>query len=444
MSKRHLLTVICLLLLTVALAAQAQAQETPPPGQATVDAAVSTLIAQTQGAPVQMNMTQTIQAALQSALTATAQAQIAALTATPTPTPVNWSNVQVASTTDIDLMAGPGATSAFLAPDGEHFAHRAGDTFCLYTGTSKGNCIELGDEFSSMDSESPRWSPDSRYLAFTEDFFRTFNDSDIWVWDTVSNELHDLTDDGTGRLNPAGDNWKDVDLLPHWLPDGRLLFLRYNRLEGQIYPPEIYTINADGSGLEKLGTIQLSDPYNDPFAIYALDVSANQLIYNHGANRESPDDGVWISDLDGGNARHIIHTEREHFPMAVDLSPDGRYVLVVSQFIALGQQAEESPLYVVNVASGEMHLIDPERYVFGAGWTPEGSGLLYVVSQPQDEAQEGLYFSDTPGKAGRLVLAGHYNIPSSLLRQSFVWGANDAVLLARSPVKGLVLAQIQR
>ena len=44
--------------------------------------------------------------------------------------------------------------------------------------------------------ESIRWSPDSRYLAFTENFFRRFTEPDIWVLDTTTWNVTDITDDG--------------------------------------------------------------------------------------------------------------------------------------------------------------------------------------------------------------------------------------------------------
>jgi dipeptidyl aminopeptidase/acylaminoacyl peptidase len=444
LTKRHLLMILCLLVFGAALAAQGQ--ETPPPQQATVDAAVQTLIAQTQGADTQMQMTGTIQAALESALTATAQAQTLALTATPPPAPVDWSNVSLASSTEIDLAAGPGRTAAYLAPDGEKFAYLDDSSLCVYEGETQGNCIELEDQIRRMDEESVRWSPDSRYLTFTENFLVMLVDADVWVWDTVENTLTDLTDDGLDEIGFTEDDWTGIDLAPDWMPDGRILFLRYSRIAGQFMPADIYAVSIDGQE-EKLGTIQLSDPFNDPLSVYNLDVEGSQLVYLHAAPNELPDDGVWISDLDGGSARQLIHTERERMPFAVDLSPDGRYVLVITiPPYDLKYTPETSVAYVVDVESGEAQPIDPEAFVAGAGWTPEGSGLIYLTFQPlETESVGGVYVSATPGKAGTLLLDGRYSVPTSRWRQPLVWGANEVVLLSRSPEqKGILLAQLAR
>ena len=106
--------------------------------QATVDAAVSTLIAQTQQAP-QMLMTQTIQAALAQALTATAQSP----TVTSGEQAFDASSLSVAGTTELDLLAGPAATSAYLAPDGKHFAYLKGKTLCIYAEDQQENCTRF-------------------------------------------------------------------------------------------------------------------------------------------------------------------------------------------------------------------------------------------------------------------------------------------------------------
>jgi hypothetical protein len=442
MSKRPLLMGICLLLLCLTLAAQAQ--ETPPPEQATVNAAVSTLIAQTQGADAQMQMTGTIQAALESALTATAQAQVLALTATPTPEPIDWSNVSVASTTEIDLRAGPGGTAAILAPGGQRFAYLERETFCLYQGETEAKCIELGEEIRPIDTEAARWSPDSHYLAFHEDFFRLFNDPDIWVWDTVTNEVRNLTDDGN-TSNLLRGEMGAIDITPTWLPDGRLLFLRYRRTEGQFFPPDIYTVNPDGSGLTQLGTIQLSDPFNDPLPIYAMDASATHLVYAHASQRGMPDDGIWISNWDGSDARLVSRARRrDQLALSVDVSPDERYALIGTVAGRLGGTPFPSLVQAVSIETGEMFEIDPGRTTRAAGWTPEGSGLIYTTFAPEDDADEGLYFSETPGTPGHRLLDGGYSAPTSRQEQSLVWGTNDMVLLSRSPEQGIVLAQLAR
>lgn len=96
--------------------------------QATIDAFVSGAFTQTAQAESQPNMTQTLAAAFNAAQTATKAAQA---TPTPTPTatpePFNADALEVVSVTELDFIAGPGRSSAYLSPDGTRFAYIGGD-----------------------------------------------------------------------------------------------------------------------------------------------------------------------------------------------------------------------------------------------------------------------------------------------------------------------------
>lgn len=432
--KRRLwMGIACLVGIGAALGAQAQ-DETPLT-QPTVDAIVGTLLAQTQQAPAQIAATQTIQAAIEQALTATAQP----VTDSPSEA-LDVGAIEVDSTTEIPLLTGPGRTAAYLAPNGEYFAYFEDDSLCLYRGAEQQPCVALPDELHDIDLESIRWSPDSRYLSFHENFFVFLVDADIWVWDTQTNEVTDLTDDGENQLDFDDTNWKSIDVLADWLPDGRILFLRYSRIQGEILPPDIYSIAPGDERPEKLGVIETTDP----FAIFSLDASESQLVYNYFAPGGSPSNGVWISNLDGSDAQALVPAAEENPPLGVTLSPDGRYVLIPTQGASrfLEFTPENSLMRAVDVATQTEVLIDPERFVAGAGWSPDGSALVYLVNNRRDSDENGLYITDAPGNPGRLLLAGAYNLPTPTLRQALTWGANHTILLSRSPDEGIVLVQL--
>ncbi len=430
---------IVLTLLMSAITLIAHAQDEQPTTDPTIAAAVSTLIAQTQQAPAQINATQTIQSALEHALTATAQAPTQLATSPTTSPPIDIDALRVASTTELDLLAGPGNTAAYLAPDGEHFAYLEGNSLCLYEGETEQRCVDL-ESIHRIDAETIRWSLDSRYLVFTEDFFRLFVDSDIWLWDTTTDALQDLTDDGDNHLSLSDNNWKNIDVVPRWLPDGRILFLRYNRLQGTVQPPLIYTIQPDGSGLEKLGEIADSEA----FAVFAIDVTATQLLQISFLSNDSPRRGVWVSDLDGSNPEHVALADPQFPTAAIEHSPNPRYALVNSpnRGFPNPDDANASIIRVIDLENAAFVLIDPNRYVAGAGWSPDGSALAYIVNNQRSNDQNGLYITSAPGTPGRLLFAGNFNQPTSTLRQTLTWAANNTILLSRSPQSGIVLVKI--
>lgn len=71
------------------------------------------------------------------------------------------------------------------------------------------------------------WSPDSQWLAFSEDPAAQALESDIWLWDVARGELQNRTDDGVmGRYAEAVDDFA-LDYLPMWdAATGYLYFWR--------------------------------------------------------------------------------------------------------------------------------------------------------------------------------------------------------------------------
>lgn len=429
-NKISFASVLCFVLSIVFIA---QAQDEPAPTQSVADA-VSTLLAQTQQAPTQIMMTQAVQEALNQALTATAQAA--------TPAPVDADTMEVVSTTEFELIAGPGNRAAFLAPNGERFVYLNRDRqMCLYLrdADTPERCVDYAEPISRIDMESIVWSPDSRYVTFTENFFIYLVDADIWVWDTTTDVLQNLTDDGDNRIEMGEDTWKSIDVAPTWLKDGRILFLRYSRVNDENLPPEIFVIAPDGSGLEQLGSIEEASG----FAAYSLDVQADQLFFNFFQTGRDPENGLWTSAMDGSGARQIYADEGEYVPYSVTISPeDGRHVLINTPNRMGQPEPEISMMRLVEVESGEALLIDPDRYVSAAGWSPDGSALAYLVTDRRNEEESGLYITGTPGEAGRLILQGLFNAPTPRLAQPLTWGANNIILISRSPEEGVLLVEL--
>lgn len=403
--------------------------ETPTPS---VDDAVSTLLAQTQQAPTQIFVTQTVQAALEGALTATAQA------ATPIPlADVDVSTINVASVTRLDLVAGPGNRSALLAPDGRQFVHSAVNSLCLYEATTEVRCVDLEAYEVRLDPETIRWSLDSRYIAFTEDFFRFLHDPDIWLWDTTTDTLNNLTDDGERRISLAeSDDFEgDIDLLPTWLPDGSptgtLTFLRYpNRTDRDtVAQPEIYTISLDGNDLTQVGTLSVEDNW----AVYSMSAFGNQLMYIYAAAKiDNPNNGIWLSDSDGSSSEQIVAAGGEIYLHAAGAYPSGTILVNNPASLRIGDfSPETSAMQLADIETGKVFLIDSDRFVSAAGWSPDGELLAYTVRDRENEENNGLYITDTPGEPGRMILAGMFISPTPRQELPLIWGVNNTILLSQ-------------
>jgi hypothetical protein len=397
----------------------------------TVDAAVSTIFAQTQQADG-VDMTAVVATAFSAAQTATAEgATSTTAEATPEATEevsLPTLDVSTLSATVVDtfeMMAGPANTSAYLAPDGEKFVYVNSEEICLYTiDGQEQSCTPFGDEVRRMDRESVAWSRDSRYVAFALQALVFFIDSDIWVYDTVENQLINVTEDNVLDLEfeefDSGD--LTLDLSPRWSDDGRLWFIRLkSRNAGYVY-----TIDPAGQNLE--------EAYNfsslGAFQYYLLDVTHDGSAVALTGYSPS-DDGqlVRYENLAEGTSRSIRLPD-EFGPSRLTFSPSGQYLLLLDG-IAMSQfSLEKGALHVLDVTTSRLRPVDSGRVTTAAGWLSTQDSLIYSVFDVEDN-NIGLYIAGTPGEPGDKILDGRYFPTSSRSMQPF-WISSQNTFLASS------------
>jgi WD40 repeat protein len=297
-------------------------------------------------------------------------------------------------TKEMDLMAGPVNTAAFLAPNGEHFAHFSHnyEEICIYATTGEEErWITPPRDSRRIDLDTVRWSPDSRYLALTSDFYMTLNDSDLWLLDAETAMLQNLTDDqfpfSDSPIGEGANTTVPVDLMPVWSKDSsHMLFLRLTFVDTHLSSTDLYTISPDGSDLEQVGTLKVAKGT----AIRAFDWSGSQIVYS--LQGDDTVNGVWISDLDGSNPRRVAATDLALVPYAVTFSPDAQYVLTYTPgYLAPDLATYDpalSPSQVIALGNDTNQIISTETWVSGAGWAPGSPALAYlhVAGKPRGQA----------------------------------------------------------
>jgi Tol biopolymer transport system component len=437
-------------------------QPDPTAQHQTQDAIIQGYFQGTATAQAVQASTATLAAAFSAAQTATAQVDIAQTATFSAAQTATWEasnpdfivdNLEVIAVEEFPLLAGPIRTSAYLAPNGERFAHLNGDEICIYTiqGVQQ-RCVSLDQEERSHrpDPERITWSPNSRYLAMeSQDFLRTFYDSDLLILDADTGTLTNITDDGADCSNffrPDEACASVFDLLPTWMPEGNsLLFNRLSRVDGT-WVNTIHRIDVDGSGEEPLGALPVQS------ISHALDVAPDggRIAFNFDAGNERRD-GLWVSSLNGRRPQQIFTVqERYEVPFEIAFSPDGQYLLTVDARLSAFQPTSDpqhSPVRVTAVDGGTPTLLDSTGLVYGAGWSPYGSALAYVIFDSTERNQgepvhSGLYLTNAPGEPGRRVLPGFFILPTSLSRQALTWGANNTILLTEPGQPRLFAVQL--
>lgn len=352
----------------------------------------------------------------------------------------------------------PGARIIGLSPDGTWLAvERGRGRICVHAVKTLAEqaCAELPT--GRLDLRTVAWSPDSTRLAFTEDWARYFFESDLWVLDVETGALSNLTDDGArgGILRPEPEGAEaQIDGVPAWSPDGSALV--FARTPSTRDATTLQRISAGGGEPEDVLTVAGGGAFAILYGLRWLP-DGERLLYtvaypSHSSLRSN--NGLWIADRDGQNARQIVSDPEGSPPLLIDVAP-ARGVALVFDFLGAFQfrpGRNVSYYLLVDIDTGAVEPIkeatgDETEFLspLNAVLSPDGSKLLYVyrvlggetrlaVRDVDGGAEHVLRTFDDPRGEGSRVPSGYVDIGRGL-----DWAANETVYVAVSPTSGLLL-----
>lgn len=353
---------------------------------------------------------------------------------------------QTVSVQRYDLRAGIQSQAALFAADGTRIALLNPSELCIVGVDGQvQRCREL--EVPGLNIEDARWSPDGRYLALAQDFYRLMIDSDIWLFDTTTGGLLNLTEDFVQAVDLRGETDAQVDILPRWSSDGsQLMFVRYRVRDGVRLTPQLCIVSLGAASISMPDCAgEFPAPQDASFPIFALDWddTHGQIAVIYSAPGDDQNSGLWIAKQDGSAARQVLAGRVSDLPLlTVKFAPDGNALLV---FLAPGPRMftpDNSPLRLVRLDEPALELIDPGQYVYSAGWSPEGSRVAYLVSNPLAGETQGLYVTEEPGLPGTLMLPGRYLPTTPRHTHLLTWSSAGTVLLTQADA-GYTLAVVR-
>ena len=244
---------------------------------------------------------------------------------------------------------------------------------------------------STYPQEKPSWSPDGRYIVYTD---RSRDPKgDIWILDTITGEAKPISPEEAGEdfsaIGPDGrtivyssdrggawDLWimdadggskrqltsnPAVEIFPAWSPDGRRIAYVSNAAGNN----DLYVMDADGQNVKRL----TSNPahQNDP----AWSPDGRRIAY------ESNEAGNWdilVMEADGGNTTRL--TDEPENQGGPAWSPDGRRIAYESN---LG--GGFSIWVMASDGSGKTRLTTHEADEYFPAWSPLGDRIAYQSLQ---------------------------------------------------------------
>jgi Tol biopolymer transport system component len=201
------------------------------------------------------------------------------------------------------------------------------------------------------------WSPDGSQIVFSRD--RDRGDayaSTLWIADTVSGALRQLTDCPPGYC---------ADVQADWSPDGQLIAFRRITNHGEY----LYSVRPDGSKLKDLGTPAAADPQWSP--------DGRRLAFDGIL-------GVYVSAADGSHSTLVAPGEDDGSgPGVPSWSPDGTKLAFFNTPSAPPRYGTE--VWTINAdGTGKTRLAHAGCCVAlwaAPIWSPDGKQIAFAANQ---------------------------------------------------------------
>ena len=279
------------------------------------------------------------------------------------------------------------------------------------------------------DNERPRWSPDSRHIAFVSDRGGT---SQIWLMDPDGSNARQATNISTevgGVLfSPDGKNLvftsevfpqcgaddacnkKELDAEKASKVKARiytgLLYRHWNRWTGQRRSHLLVTPASGGVAKDLTPGTRDVPPFSlgggDDYAISPDGAEVCYAMNSEPVPAISTNSDLYVVSIAGGPARKVTNNPgADNTPL---YSPDGKYLAWRAQ-TRPGYESDRWRLWVMERATGNVTDLteNMDRWVNSFVWSPDSSNLFYTS---EDRGRQSIQFKSVKGGEAHIALSG--------------------------------------
>jgi dipeptidyl aminopeptidase/acylaminoacyl peptidase len=278
-------------------------------------------------------------------------------------------------------------------------------------------------------NERPRWSPDSKSIAFVSD---RGGSSQIWLMNpdgTGAKQITNLSTEADGVIfAPDGKNLVFTSLVfPECSDDAcnkqKLEVEKNSKVKARIYESLFYrhwtqwqtkrrshlmVVPAGGGAAKDLTQGETHDV--PPFSLggpddYAISPDSKEVCYSMNADAVpaiSTNADLYVVSIEGGPSKKItINPGADSGPL---YSPDGKYIAYRGQFRP-GYESDRWRLLVLERANGKVTSLTEnlDRWISGFIWSPD-SGKLFFTSE--DRGRQPIEYLPVTGGGTRTAVSG--------------------------------------
>ena len=276
-------------------------------------------------------------------------------------------------------------------------------------------------------NERPRWSPDSKRIAFISD---RGGSSQIWIMNadgTAATQVTRLSTEAGGVLfSPDGKSLVFTsDVYPDCSDDAcnqsRIDDETKSKVKARIYTSLLYRHWTKWQGKRRshlLVTTPAGAPPKDltpgdrdvpPFSLggpddYAISPDGSEVCYVSVADTPatSTNSDLYVVPIAGGPAKKVtINPGADNSPQ---YSPDGKYIGYRAQFRA-GYESDRWRLLLLERSSGRVINLTEnlDRWVNSFAWSPDSTRLFFTN---EDRGRQSIQFLPVTGGAARIAVSG--------------------------------------
>ena len=277
-------------------------------------------------------------------------------------------------------------------------------------------------------NERPRWSPDSRAIAFISD---RGGSAQVWLmapYGTDARQITSLATEAGGVLySPDGKNLAFTSEVYPDCPDDacnkkKLDAEKDSKVHARIYTSLLYRHWTEWRGNRRshLFVVPVSsgtpkdltpgDRDVPPFSLggqddYAISPDGSELCFVWNADPEpaaSTNSDLWVVPMAGGDVVKI--TSNPAADTSPAYSPDGKYLAWRAQ-VRPGYEADRWRLMVLERATGKLTNLTAgnDRWVTGFTWSPDSSQVFFTI---EDRGRQLLQTVPVRGGGARSIISG--------------------------------------